>query len=1281
MLLRAQSRLGFLALSLAVWGVACSSGDGGMGDAAGTDSTVAPDTGTQGVDSQGGGDAVTPDVAPTDTSPPGDTQTAPDTLPGDGASMDTAAPDGGAPDGGAPDGTPMDAPSADSGAADASPTDAPAIDATPPDSGARDAPGEDLPAPDAPARDTTPVDAGPSRGAPTVRITAPSPGAVITGMLRLTFAYTAPDDAVDVGVVLDGRELSRAGEPVRVLTFDTGAWPDGPHRLGVTVYDRRGASASDSVAVTFSNPPFRFVSVTTDRFHYANGDTVTLDVRMTAPGATLSADFSSLDSGWDASRVRVTDEGGGRLTLRYAISPTNTRGDRVYDIPLTARDGATPPRATTVPARVRLENLRPFPFAFTAGSFAEGSAAPLPENPSGPALTAVPGPATLSPGATARLSVAWRARAGVPVRALQVRAEGASGHWTVPIADPGASTAELTVALPEDIDPPLPASTWRLFLRVVDAAYAASAEREVALRVEPLGRGGPTMARVRGTVSYQYSVVGPASPCGTVPPTTQVSALYASAVIRALRARDNFELARGAINAASGRFQLAMPVSSEEALLEVRAEVNPGTALAMTVKNNASVTHVFTSRRFTPTPGTGTLDFTVALPTSGAFHILRVLSQTRSTTISATGGLLPALDVFWQSGADSSTCGPRSCSNRAVAPGIANLGIRGGGTVPAGEWDDPVLRHEFGHFVMANLSMTTSPGGSHNPWTQVDPQLAWSEGVATFWGAYTGSGQCYYSSTGAGWGLDVDEANPPLVLLNTATPNTQTSLVSEGVISGALWRVTPPLPPPSALPGPPRPPDPRVQAMLWSIFTYLPARAPGHDGGFAGVDFVDFLEGWLCADPCEEAELRRHAVGTFRFHHVPPDDRRHCTGAHAEPADPAMATRCASPGVLLLTPTGLSRYTLSIDAATRQPFAGGTELPVGLAGPTASQLLRPKRPMALLRPEAGGPTRAAVLNFEERSLSIASLVSRDGAVEREVDLDQNPMTRDPMTAPMGINRIVLSDLPRALSVTPEGHFAFVALENDLLAVVDLDDHRQCATFPVRNAGMTPAVLEDVLVSPDGQTVYVSLSGNRGRAVAELSVPCMVDRCEPIAPPPASPPTLCTVTPRMITNFPAGSPAAGPSPGPLALSPDGSLLAVANFRANNVSVFNTTSRLEHIRPVDSGDEPTVLLWRGTRLFVGKNIAPASPRYPSGSGTVLRIATPSFSPGLDVGLYGGAYSMLVQGANLFVGDRRGGITAVPLTYLEGARGGCVGTGAVCPRVMSTLAGFVRAMVALP
>lgn len=62
--------------------------------------------------------------------------------------------------------------------------------------------------------------------------------------------------------------------------------------------------------------------------------------------------------------------------------------------------------------------------------------------------------------------------------------------------------------------------------------------------------------------------------------------------------------------------------------------------------------------------------------------------------------------------------------------------IYGDRNVDSDEFDDCIILHEYGHFVMSVFSsVQDTPAGHHHPGCKLDPRLAWSEGWANFFSA------------------------------------------------------------------------------------------------------------------------------------------------------------------------------------------------------------------------------------------------------------------------------------------------------------------------------------------------------------------------------------------------------------------------------------------------------------------------------------------------------------------------------------------------------------------
>jgi hypothetical protein len=121
------------------------------------------------------------------------------------------------------------------------------------------------------------------------------------------------------------------------------------------------------------------------------------------------------------------------------------------------------------------------------------------------------------------------------------------------------------------------------------------------------------------------------------------------------------------------------------------------------------------------------LPFTfVARPDSGIFNILDVGLRNHDRVRAILGRPLTSLTWAWSPVPSSGSFYVRT----ATGPIIRVLG--GDSDVDnTDEFDDAVLSHEYGHFLVDEISRDSSRGGAHNPFTDVlYPTLAQSEGIA-----------------------------------------------------------------------------------------------------------------------------------------------------------------------------------------------------------------------------------------------------------------------------------------------------------------------------------------------------------------------------------------------------------------------------------------------------------------------------------------------------------------------------------------------------------------------
>lgn len=161
---------------------------------------------------------------------------------------------------------------------------------------------------------------------------------------------------------------------------------------------------------------------------------------------------------------------------------------------------------------------------------------------------------------------------------------------------------------------------------------------------------------------------------------------------------------------------------------------------------------------------------------AGAFNIAATIHRANALVRSARPDVeLPRVEIRW----DTTYMGGTFFRERE---GVAFINGRRGRD--SDEYDDHVIAHEYGHFLMANFSRESSPGGSHGLGERLDPRLAWSEGWSNFFGAAT-TGSAHYIDTGMTRGRPV-----VLVQMNLeddVPTGDRPGIWSEHSVAGVLW--------------------------------------------------------------------------------------------------------------------------------------------------------------------------------------------------------------------------------------------------------------------------------------------------------------------------------------------------------------------------------------------------------------------------------------------------------------------------------------------------------------
>lgn len=110
-------------------------------------------------------------------------------------------------------------------------------------------------------------------------------------------------------------------------------------------------------------------------------------------------------------------------------------------------------------------------------------------------------------------------------------------------------------------------------------------------------------------------------------------------------------------------------------------------------------------------------------------------------------------------------------------------------------FDNSVIIHEYGHFIEDMFARTSSPGGSHNGNSIIDPRLAWGEGWANFFQASVTGIPVYRDTYGTPKGMNGVFLNENLENPQHDLPaNPGEGLYHEFSISRALWDIIDPHP-------------------------------------------------------------------------------------------------------------------------------------------------------------------------------------------------------------------------------------------------------------------------------------------------------------------------------------------------------------------------------------------------------------------------------------------------------------------------------------------------------
>ena len=290
------------------------------------------------------------------------------------------------------------------------------------------------------------------------------------------------------------------------------------------------------------------------------------------------------------------------------------------------------------------------------------------------------------------------------------------------------------------------ATVWNLFLRTWDLLIVAVFA--IGCGKDPLSPDSDTMRiTIRGTVRYQEMIP---TEQGLSPDMKETTCRYA--LVRAIDAESNV-IMDSSYTDSGGVFVLTTRTARREV---VQVLSTSGVAGNVNVVNSNRSLYKFadTVEISANTSLNLLIPCDAAAQTSGAFNILDVCIRVAELVGKTTGKTPPLLTACWELGnTGKAVCGRLLNSSFYTRlegqPWIFLLGGVAGSvtTTQTSHFDDPVIAHEYSHFIQDEYSYANSMGGLHNG-ENIYYSLALSEGFATWLGCVALGSPFYISTVG-----------------------------------------------------------------------------------------------------------------------------------------------------------------------------------------------------------------------------------------------------------------------------------------------------------------------------------------------------------------------------------------------------------------------------------------------------------------------------------------------------------------------------------------------------
>jgi len=246
------------------------------------------------------------------------------------------------------------------------------------------------------------------------------------------------------------------------------------------------------------------------------------------------------------------------------------------------------------------------------------------------------------------------------------------------------------------------------------------------------GSSSPPSFTVSGTAMYEKKGIDATTATLT---TTLTNTPVPNALVEVVDTSNGSTIATGATNAL-GEFSVSVAASFEAGTILVRVRTKSSVAFTeVEVGNNSGVVYSVSSGTFSGAQAGLSLLATADDATgrvAGAFNIftqvMRGMEFVRSVDPAAT---FPALAAIWEIG-QTPVIPPCTCATHVHLGGdtVFVFGVEDSAS-DTDDFDDSVILHEFAHYLQANFSRNSSPGGDHincDPSQDLDYRLSFGEG-------------------------------------------------------------------------------------------------------------------------------------------------------------------------------------------------------------------------------------------------------------------------------------------------------------------------------------------------------------------------------------------------------------------------------------------------------------------------------------------------------------------------------------------------------------------------